>query len=74
MTNNEFGIYKNPLTEQEIKEHLYNNVRVLDNPIKYHLIDCLKQLKFGRPSSNQQILDKFIEELEQDLDKGKPFC
>lgn len=63
-------IFKKPLTDEE---HLKKNVNILKTPIRYHLIDVLKELKFGRPSNNQQIIDKWIGELEDDLEKGVPF-
>jgi hypothetical protein len=62
-------IFNKPLTDEERKEHTLN---IRKMPVRYHLIDCLKDLKFGRPASNQHLLDKWIAELK-DLDEGKPF-
>jgi len=42
-------------------------------PLRYHLADCLKELKFGRPVENQTQIDKWITELNENLDKGVPF-
>jgi len=45
----------------------------LQMPVRYHLIDCLKDLQYGRPANNQELIQKWIDELNEDLEKGKPF-
>jgi hypothetical protein len=36
---------------------------ILHAPARYHLVDCLRALKFGRPAHDQQFLDQVIAEL-----------
>lgn len=45
------------MTEKERSENIG---KVLKAPVRYHLIDCLKDLKYGRPNKDQKILDEFI--------------
>lgn len=45
----------------------------LQRPATYHLIDCLKELKFGRPVNNQEKLDEWIAELQECPENGEPF-
>lgn len=66
----EIKIFTEPMTEEERLENLG---KPLQMPVRYHLIDCLKDLKFGRPAENQELIDKWISELNGDPDKGKPF-
>lgn len=65
-------IYSEPLVDDErlTKKHQKD---ILNMPVRYHLIDCLKQLKYGRPTNNQEQIDKWIVELNENLDKGVPF-
>lgn len=37
----------------------------LSHPVRFHLIDIFKELKFGRPAASQNYLDRCIKELEQ---------
>ena len=62
-------IYDTPLPEEERENH-YG--KVLKMPVRYHLIDCLKELKWGRPANDQKVLDSFIAYLELN-DTGQPF-
>jgi len=63
-------IYENPMTTEERSENFGN---ILKMPVRYHLVDCLKDLKFGRPSENQKQIDKWIEELNEHPENGAPF-
>ena len=63
-------IFTKPMTK---KERLLNMGKPLKMPVRYHLVDCLKDLQFGRPAENQQIIQKWIDELNDDLKKGEPF-
>lgn len=65
-------IYSKPLTDEERSKN-ENFGKPLKTPVRYHLIDCLKELKFGRPTSNQKLLQNWIDELYDDPDKGVPF-
>jgi len=66
----EIEIFSAPMTEEELSE---NTGKPLQMPVRYHLIDCLKELKFGRPSGNQDLIDKWIAELNENLEEGIPF-
>ena len=64
----EVKIYTKPLTEKQrlTKKHQKD---ILTYPARYHLIDCLKQLKFGRPVKSQEQIDKWIAELTKGTKK-----
>lgn len=68
----EMKIYVEPLTKEEssMKKHQDDILRV---PVRYNLIDCLKQLQFGRPISNQKQIDKWIKELKANPKNAIPF-
>lgn len=63
-------IFTKPMTEKERSDNLGKPLKM---SVRYHLIDCLKELKFGRPANNQEQLDKWITELNGNLDNGVPF-
>ena len=63
-------IFMQPMTEKERKQNIGNPLKM---PVRYHLVDCLKDLKFGRPAENQELINKWIAELDENLDKGVPF-
>ena len=63
-------IFSNPMTDEERK---HNVGYPLQMPSRYNLVDCLKDLKFGRPASNQKQIDKWIKELEANPENGVPF-
>ena len=62
-------IYDEPLSEEERIEH---TGKILQTPIRFHLIDCLKELKYGRMTEDQKYLDVFIEFVEA-KGFGQPF-
>jgi len=67
-------IYEDPLTEEQTHEH----IAMQPNPIlrmtsRYNLTDILKDIRFGRPGESQEILTKWIEELKENPEAGKPF-
>jgi len=66
----EIKVYTKPMTDEERSEN-YGNA--LKTPVRYHLVDCLRDLKYGRPANNQKLIEKWIGELKEDLDKGVPF-
>ena len=69
----EIKIYHNPLTEEEKASNMGLPLKM---PIRYHLVDCLKELQFGRPTNNQDQIQKWIDELSKNsetLESGKPF-
>lgn len=66
----EIKIYENPMTEEERQ---FNIGKPLKMPNRYHLIDCLKELKYGRPFMSQEIIDEWINDLNKNLTKGSPF-
>jgi len=63
-------IFTEPMTEEQRKKNIGLPLKM---PVRYHLVDCLKDLKFGRPAENQKQIDKWIAELNENLDKGIPF-
>lgn len=69
---NEFNIVVNPLSEEEFKKHNIEN-KILKFPSKYHLIDVMKALKFGRPTESQNMLNKVIAMMELAPERGEPF-
>jgi len=54
-------IFDRPLNEKESMEH---TGKILKSQIRYHLIDCLKELKYGRMAEDQKYIDVFIEFIE----------
>ena len=56
-----------------LDERSANIGKPLQMPSRYHLVDCLKDLKQGRPANNQHQIDKWIAELNLNLDNGVPF-
>lgn len=58
------------MTEEERNENIG---KPLKTPLRYHLVDCLKDLKFGRPIENQIMINRWIEELNENIEKGIPF-
>ena len=67
--NKEVIIYSEPLTKEEWKNHYGKPLKL---PTRYNLIDVFKELKFGRPCEDQEVLDSFIAYLELS-GKGRPF-
>lgn len=65
-------IFENPLTEEEYTKHSMDRL-ILKTPSRYHLVDCLKELKWGRPSESQKQIEDFIQFLLLDDNLGKPF-
>ena len=51
----------NPLTSDE---RIILSGEILESPSKFHLIDILKEIKYGRPANNQKLIDKWILELK----------
>jgi hypothetical protein len=66
----EIVIYHHPLDDQGFSDESH---RILRIPNHYHLIDCLKALKFGRPANNQDFLDICIGYLGNNIEDGVPF-
>jgi hypothetical protein len=65
-------IYQDPLSDSEHKAHsISGNIRKL--PVRYHLIDIIKDLKHGRPAENQRMMDEWIAMMELKLERGCPF-
>ena len=47
---------------------------VLHSPANHSLVECLKELKFGRPGAQQLVLDEAINFIVRRLgDDGPPF-
>lgn len=63
--------YTKPLSEEVFKEH---NVagKINSTPVRYHLVDVLKAMRFGRPGEDQNLLDDMIEMANDDLSIGTP--
>lgn len=66
----EIKIFTKPMTDDERRANIG---KPLQMPVRYHLIDCLKELKFGRPAESQRQIDKWIAELNEELGNGTPF-
>jgi hypothetical protein len=66
----EIKIFTKPMTENERSD---NFDKPLKMPVRYHLVDCLKDLQFGRPANNQKQIQKWITELNKNLELGVPF-
>ena len=66
----EIEIFTEPLTEDE---RIVHTQEIQQMPARYHLLDILKNIKYGRPAENQKLIEKWIEELEVDPKKGVPF-
>jgi hypothetical protein len=74
ITNN----YMNEITVSsepkfELSTLAENHRLILKTPIRFHLIEILKELKYGRPANNQKMIDKWIAELELNPENGEPF-
>lgn len=68
--NEPIKIFENPLSDEEFKQHSVEGlIRKMSS--RYHLIDIIKSLKFGRP--NTQIMDEWIAMLELKPERGNPF-
>lgn len=63
-------IFTKPMTK---KQRSKNVGLPLKMPVRYHLVDCLKDLKFGRPAENQYLIQKWIDELNEQTENGVPF-
>jgi len=63
-------IFTEPMTDEERSASIGLPLKM---PIRYHLVDCLKDLQFGRPAENQKQIQKWIDELNENLDNGAPF-
>ena len=63
-------IYREPMTDNERSANLGMPLRM---PTRFHLVDCLKDLKFGRPAENQKQIQKWIDELNEETENGAPF-
>ena len=64
-----------PISEGAIKiamKELGDNC-FLSMSSKFHLIDSLKHLKFGKPSAYQNLVDHLISIVELRIDEGTPF-
>lgn len=55
-------IYTEPMTKEERRANIG---KPLQMPSRYHLIDCLKDLKCGRPANDQRQIAKWIDELNE---------
>jgi hypothetical protein len=67
----EIKIYEEPLSEAEHKEHAILGL-IRQVPIRYHLIDVVKDLKHGRPAADQKMINEWIAMMELS-DRGSPF-
>ena len=65
-------IYEKPLSKEDHKEHMING-NISKYPARYHLIDIIKKLKYGRPAENQKMMDEWIAMMELDPERGAPF-
>jgi len=66
----EVKIYMNPLSD---KEHSDLMKDILKYPIRFHLVDVFRQMKFGRPAKTQEQIQKCIDFLELNPELGEPF-
>lgn len=64
-------IYDTPLSKEEHITHSLER-KILQMPVRYHLVDCFKELKHGRPMEDQEVLDMFIQYMI-DSNVGAPF-
>lgn len=67
----EITIYESPLSDEEYKEHSIKGL-IRKTPIRYHLIDVVKDLKHGRPAEDQKMINEWIAMMELS-DRGSPF-
>ena len=67
----EIKIYEEPLSDKEHKEHAILGL-IRKTPIRYHLIDVVKDLKHGRPAEDQKMINEWIAMMEIS-DRGSPF-
>lgn len=44
----------------------------LRSPAAHSLVECLKELKFGRPAEEQKILDEFVISVQKQLGNDGP--
>lgn len=58
--------YTRPMTDKEREKNIG---KPLQMPVRYHLVDCLKDLKCGRLKNDQDIINNWIAELYENLDK-----
>ena len=68
----EIKIYEEPLSKEEFTEHSIKK-SIREMPCNYHLIDIIKDLKFGRPAENQRMMDEWIAMMELAPERGAPF-
>jgi hypothetical protein len=66
----EIKIFREPMTDKQRSANLGLPLKM---PSRYHLIDCLKDLKFGRPAENQHLIQKWIDEMYEEIENGVPF-
>jgi len=66
----EIKIYSEPLTA---KEHSKEMANICKTPIRFHLIDVLKEIRYGRPVVDQHMITKWIMDLEENKEVGTPF-
>lgn len=64
-------IHDTPLSKEEHAAHSLE-CKILQMPVRYHLVDCFKELKHGRTFKDQEVLDMFIQYMI-DSDVGAPF-
>ena len=62
-------IFKKPMT---VDEHMNNLDGVRKSPTRFHLIDVLKNIRYGRPEKDQVAITRWIKECE-DNNIGEPF-
>ncbi|GAG54274.1 unnamed protein product [marine sediment metagenome] len=67
----EIKIYETPLSDGEHKEHSIAGL-IREAPIRYHLIDVVKNLKHGRSAEDQKMIDEWIAMMELS-ERGAPF-
>lgn len=56
--------FNRPMTQEERDQNIGNPLKA---PNRFHLVDCLKDLKLGAPADRQHLIDYFIQIA---LDKG----
>ena len=62
-------IFERPMT---VEEHMENLEDIRKAPNRFHLIDVLKHIRYGRPEEDQKAISRWIKECE-DNDIGTPF-
>ena len=71
----EIKIFEKPLSNSECNDarnELGGNC-FLSMSSRFHLIDSLKELKFGKPGKYQQLVDDLVKIIELRVDDGAPF-